>query len=281
MTRSMQDASPLSVFAPGLFARTTALVTGGGRGIGRAIALAFADLGADVVIAGRREESLRSTAEEIEARGVACLAHPTNIRDIPQVEALVTAACERFGEVDFLVNNAGGQFPARPWEISDAGWRSVVDLNLNGTWNLCSRLAPRMARRGRGSIVNVVHIYSFERGAPFFAHSGAARAGVVNLTRTLAYYYARHGVTVNAVAPGSIETPALYEEEYAQAGVGDYDKLALEDIPAHRFGTPEEVAALTLYLCSPAGRYVNGAALVLDGAQSLARWSDMFDPESL
>jgi NAD(P)-dependent dehydrogenase (short-subunit alcohol dehydrogenase family) len=273
--------SPLDIFAPDLFAGRTALVTGGGRGIGRGIALAFARLGADLAIASRKPENLEPTAREIAALGRDCLAVPTNIREPEQVDALVEAAWERFGAVDFLINNAGGQFPARPGDISDRGWRSVVDLNLNGTWNMCSRVGPRMTKRGRGAIVNIVHVYSFDRGAPSFAHSGAARAGVVNLTRTLAYYYARHGVTVNALAPGHISTQGLREEEYANAGVDDYESLALRDVPAHRLGTVDEVAAAALFLCSPAGRYTNGAALVMDGGAALGPWSDMFDPEPL
>ena len=270
---------PLSIFAPDLFRGTTALVTGGGRGIGRAIALGFARLGADVVIASRREENLAPTAREIEALGAQCLAVPMSIREIDQVDELVRAAYGRFGSVDFLVNNAGGQFPATPKSISDGGWRAVVDLNLNGTWNMCSRIAPRMAERGRGAIVNIVHIYSFDRGAPAFAHSGAARAGVVNLTRSLAAHYARHGVTVNALAPGSIATRGLREEEYARASVADYESIQVRDIPARRLGTADEVAAATLFLCSPGGRYFTGAALVMDGGLYLGSWSPMLDPE--
>jgi NAD(P)-dependent dehydrogenase (short-subunit alcohol dehydrogenase family) len=139
------------VFTPRLFAGKTALVTGGGRGIGRAIALAFARLGANVVIASRKLEHLEPTQREIETLGVPCLAVPMSIREREQVDALVAAACERFGEIDCLINNAGGQFPARTWEdISDGGFRAVVDLNLFGTWNLCSRVGTRMIRRGRG-----------------------------------------------------------------------------------------------------------------------------------
>ena len=274
-------ASPLAVFAPRLFAGKTALVTGGGRGIGRAIALAFARLGANVVIASRKLEHLAPTQQEIEALGVPCLAVPMSIRDIAQVDALVAAACERFGEIDCLINNAGGQFPALPWEISDGGFRAVVDLNLHGTWNLCSRVGTRMIHRGSGAIVNIVHVYSFERGAPAFAHSGAARAGVVSLTRSLAYYYARHNVNINALAPGSVDTRGLREEEYARSEVPEYEALQLRDIPAHRLGTVDEIAALAVFLCSPAARYINGAALIADGGQSLGTWSDAFDPEKL
>jgi len=269
----------LAAFAPDLFAGQTALVTGGGRGIGRQIALAFARLGANVVIASRKRENLEPTAAEIEQLGRPCLAVETNIRETDQVDALVQRALERFGAIDVLVNNAGGQFPARPSEISDRGWRAVIDLNLNGTWNMCSRVGPHMVARKRGAVVNIVHIYSFERGAVAFAHSGAARAGVVNLTRTLAMYWARHGVTVNALAPGSVSTRGLFEEEFSRADQSDYEKWAMQDIPAHRLADADEIAAITLFLCSPAARYINGAALVADGGLSLSNWTPMFDLE--
>lgn len=272
---------PLSTFAPDLFRGRTALVTGGGRGIGRHIALAFGRFGANVVIASRKPENLEPTAAELAARGVPSLAVPANVREVDQVEALVAAALDRFGAIDFLVNNAGGQFPARPQDITDRGWRAVVDLNLNGTWNMLSRVGPHMLRRGFGAVVNIVHIYSFDRGAPIFAHSGAARAGVVNLTRTLAYYWARHGVTINALAPGTIATAGVREEEFSRAEVSDYEALAVRDIPTHRLGDPDEVAAITLFLCSPAARYINGASLIADGALYMENWSRFWDPEVL
>src|SRR5215470_4523554 len=253
---------PLICFAPALFRGATALVTGGGRGIGRHTALAFARLGANVVIASRKPENLQPTVEEIRAVGAECLAVPTNIREIEQVSALVEQALERFGAIDFLVNNAGGQFPARPSDISDRGWRAVIDLNLNGTWNMCSRVGPHMMKRGFGAVVNIVHIYVFDRGAPAFVHSGAARAGVVNMTKSLAYYWARHGVTINALAPGSVSTQGLRDEEYSRAHQSDYEALSVRDIPTHRLADADEVAAIVLFLCSPAARYINGATIV-------------------
>jgi len=272
-------SNPLAVFAADLFRGKTALVTGGGRGIGRAIALGFARLGANVVIASRKPENLTPTAAEIAALGAQCLAVPTNIRETDQVDALVQQAIARFGAIDCLINNAGGQFPARPSDISDRGWRAVVDLNLNGTWNMCSRVGPHMLERRSGAIVNVVHVYSFDRGAPAFAHSGAARAGVVNLTKSLAYYWARHGVTINALAPGSVATQGLREEEYSRAERSDYEQLQIKDIPTHRLADADEVAAIVLFLCSPAARYINGATIIADGAQYLENWTPMWDPE--
>jgi NAD(P)-dependent dehydrogenase (short-subunit alcohol dehydrogenase family) len=272
---------PLGAFAPDLFRGKTALVTGGGRGIGRAIALAFARFGANVVIASRKPENLGPTAVEITALGVDCLAVPTNIRETEQVDALVQRTVERFGAIDCLVNNAGGQFPARPGDITDRGWRAVVDLNLNGTWNMCSRVGPHMLKRGSGAVVNIVHLYSFERGAAAFAHSGAARAGVVNMTRSLAYYWARHGVTINALAPGTVSTAGVREEEFSRAMQRDYEAIAVQDIPSHRLAEPEEIAAIVLFLCSPAARYINGASLIADGALYLSKWTDLLDPEAL
>ena len=273
------EIAPLSTFAPQLFADRVALVTGGGRGIGRAIALAFAQLGADVAIASRSIENLGPTEADIEKLGRRCFARVTNVRKIEEVDALVHATLETLGKIDFLINNAGGQFPARPLEISDNGWRSVVDLNLNGTWNVTNRVAKHMVERRSGAIVNIVHIYSFERGAPPFIHSGAARAGVVSMTRTLAYYLARKGVTINALAPGTISTQGLREEEFAQSELENAEDASIRDIPSHRLGEPEEVAAMCAFLCSPAARYINGAALVADGGYYMGNWTPMVDPE--
>lgn len=267
----------VTALRPGLFAGRTALVTGGGSGIGAVIATRFAALGANVVVAGRHPETLAVTAHAIEAEGGHCLVHATDIRQVEQVEALVAAILARFGRLDFVINNAGGQFPARPSEISDRGWRAVVDLNLNGTWNVLSRTGPHLVRQGFGAVVNIVHVYVFGRGAVTFAHSGAARAGVVNLTRTLAAYWARHGVTVNALAPGTIDTRAVHEKEIAHMD-STAEHLA-RDTPAHRFGTPAEMAEICAFLCSPAARYVNGAVLVADGGQYLGNWPEPWDME--
>lgn len=270
-------ADEFSVLREGLFAGKTAIVTGGGRGMGKAIALRFGALGANVVVAGRHIATLSATVAEVEASGGQALAIETDIREVERVDALVQGAVGRFGAIDFVINNAGGQFPARPSEVSDRGWRSVVDLNLNGTWNVLSRVGPLLTAQRSGAVVNIVHVYSMERGAPAFIHSGAARAGVVSMTRTLANYWARHGVTVNALAPGSIATEGLREKEYAQLGTADYEDHQLRDIPAHRLGERDEMAEICAFLCSPAARYINGALIVADGGQVLNNWTDVWD----
>lgn len=278
MSEPAPSVSPLDVFAADLFAGRVALVTGGGTGIGRQTALGFARYGADVVIASRDHEHLLPTATEVEALGVRCLAVPTNIRDVTSVEALRDRTFDELGRVDFLVNNAGGQFPALPSEVSDNGWRAVVDLNLNGTWNMINRFMKPMADAGYGAIVNVVHVFSFERGAPMFVHSGAARAGVVNMTRTLAPYLGYHGVTVNALAPGTIGTEGMHENEVGKMGF-DEDAWAAEIdrmAPMRRMASADEMAAIILFLCSPAARFINGAAIVADGSELRSNWTEFF-----
>ncbi len=269
---------PTEIFVDDLFAGKTVLVTGGGRGIGREIALTFARLGADCVIASRNPENLQPTAADIEALGRRCLALPCNIRDVESVDAMVASAIDSFGKLDFLINNAGGQFPSNPLDISDNGWRAVVDLNLNGTWNVTNRVGRHMVDNRFGAIVNIVHIYSYNRGAPDFAHSGAARAGVVNLAKSLAYHWARHNVTINSVAPGTINTAGVREEEFAASDKEGYEDLVVQEIPAKRLGEADETAALCAFLCSPAARYINGADLVVDGANFMANWVPIIDP---
>ena len=268
----------VAVLAQDIFEGKVAVVTGGGTGLGREVAHAFAHLGGHAVIAGRTAARLDEVVASIAAAGGSCTALPTNIREPAQVDALRDEVYGRFGRVDVLVNNAGGQFPGLPSTITDNGWRAVVDLNLNGTWNVTSRFMGPMAEARSGAILNVVHTFSLERGAPMFVHSGAARAGVVNMVKTLAPYLMRRGVTINAFAPGVFATPGMVESELATVGrteAGFTDELVAEGTTV-RMGTVDEMAAIVLFLCSPAARYVCGATIVADGASMQTNWPDFF-----
>ncbi len=255
-----------SIFRPDLFAGQVALVTGGGSGIGRCIAHELAALGATVVVAGRKEDKLQTVVGEIAAAGGKADRQLLDIRDEEAVEAGIGAIVARHGRLDLLVNNAGGQFVAGAEEIRPKGWRAVIDTNLNGTfWVTRAAYLAAMQRRG-GAIVNIVA--EMWNGFPGMAHTGAARAGVVNLTMTLAAEWASQGVRVNAVAPGGI----------LSSGLRNYPPSVLEMAlpmmvgnPTGRLGTEGEVSAAVVFLLSPAAAYINGATLRVDGGSSLAK----------
>jgi NAD(P)-dependent dehydrogenase (short-subunit alcohol dehydrogenase family) len=265
-----------------LFRGRTVLVTGGGRGIGRATALGFATLGASVAIAARDADNLEKTLHDLHDIGVPATSFVTDIRNTESVEALREHVIGAFGTLDFLINNAGGQFPARPSQISDRGFRAVVDLNLHGTWNMMSRFVPDLIEAGDGSVVNIVHNQVGERGAPLFIHSGAARAGVVNLTRTAALYLAHRGVTVNALAPGPVDTQGFREEEVANISpdVAAYTQRIINDTPIRRLQSPEETAAHIIFLCSPAARSITGQLIVADAGNAMGNQNAVYDPSA-
>jgi citronellol/citronellal dehydrogenase len=263
-----------SVFRPGLFAGKTVVVSGGGTGIGRAIAREIASLGATVVLCSRSAEHLEPTRAEIEASGGRAIALTCNIRDAEAVEAFWDSAIERAGPVDALVNNAGGQFISPAELISPKGWQAVIETNLTGSFNM-ARAAYLHGMRERGGVI-VSIVADMWRGFPGMAHTGAARAGVVNLTQTLALEWAASGVRVNAIAPGLIDSSGLktYPEPVrAQLGV------IAKDIPSQRMGTEEEVAAAVIFLLSPAAAFISGATLRVDGAGSLYRLQGYAIPE--
>ena len=250
-----------SVFAADLLRGSTALVTGGGTGLGREIALALAEAGADLFLAARRTERLEEAAAEIRAAtGRRVETAFVNIRDRAAVEALGEAVRERCGGVDVLVNNAGGQFPQRARDFKPKGWQAVIDTNLTGTWNVTQVIGNQMLERGRGSIVQIIAVVG--RGFPGIAHTSAARAGVLELTRSLAYEWGPT-VRLNCVAPGPIDTAgfdATYDPEVHRR---------LRGFPIPRFGKPHEVGWATTFLASPAASWITGEVLYVAGGQHL------------
>jgi citronellol/citronellal dehydrogenase len=235
-----------------------ALVSGGGSGIGRATALELAATGAGVVVCGRRSEPLEDVRGEVERLGGECLAVAADLREEDDVERLVGAALERFGRIDVLVNNAGGQFSAPAEEISLKGWRAVQRVTVDAVWSVTRAVATQALIPGGGGLIVFVG-FSPLRGIPGFAHASAGRAAVANLASGLALEWSRHGIRTVCVAPGTILTEAL--REYGDEAVEGWERA----VPLRRLGQPEEVASVIAFLASDGGAYITGTTIVVDG----------------
>lgn len=253
-----------SVFRPDLFAGEVHWVTGGGSGIGRCVAHELASLGAHVVISGRTVEKLDRVAAEITEDGGRCSTIAFDIRDEDAVKAGVAAELAAHGRVHGLVNNAGGQFPAPLQAISKRGFEAVVANNLTGGFLMMRELFTQCLQRHGGAIVNMTA--DFRNGMPGMGHSGAARAGMSNLTRTAAYEWAHAGVRVNAVAPGWIASSGM--DTYGGAMKAIIPTLK-QHVPLGRLGLEAEVSAAIVFLLSPAAAFLTGVTLQIDGAASL------------
>ena len=252
----------VSIFHPGLFRDRVILVTGGATGIGLACVRAFLELGAKVAICGRREEKLAVARETLAKEGYSVHAATCDIRDPESVATFVKGVVDALGPIDALINNAGGQFPTPAEALATKGWDAVIRNNLNGTFYMTREVALQsMIPQKKGRIVNV--IANIFRGFPGMVHTGAARAGVDNMTKTLAVEWARYNVQVNAVAPGIILSDGI--AQYGDALIAEGRKR----IPAHRLGTCEEVAQLIVFLASEATQYVTGETWYVDGGQHL------------
>jgi citronellol/citronellal dehydrogenase len=255
-----------TVYRSDLLSGQNFVISGGGSGMGRATAVLAARLGANVAICGRREERLVELRDAIKSElGKDIFIRALSIRDPDAVGDFIGDVTTHFGQIDALVNSAGGQFSQAAIDFSRKGWLAVIDTNLNGTWWMMQEAAQRW--RDSGHAGNIVNIAAYvERGMPQSAHSCAARAGVIYLSKTVSTEWAEHNIRVNCIAPGAIETE----------GVTQYPREALEEFPRanpmKRFGTVWDIAEGVIYLAGGSGNYVTGEVLTIDGGMAQHGW---------
>jgi len=248
-----------TVFAPGIFEDKVVVISGGGSGLGKAMSFLMARLGAQVVICGRRLAKLEETAAAIERLvGPTVDCQPMTIRDPEAVDELMQTTWDRHGKIDILINNGGGQFPQAAIDFSIKGWHAVIDTNLNGTWYMMQSAARQWRDHERpGSIINVVA--NVWRGMPQVAHTCAARAGVIYLSKTLSTEWAPLDIRVNCISPGSVETEGF--EVYPDNAADQFK----DSNPMRRTGDAFDIAEAAAYLSAPSGKFITGEVLVVDG----------------
>ena len=256
---------PTSPFQPDLLNGQVAFVTGGGTGIGKEICRVLGRHGASIAIASRKQEVLEAAALELGAEGIATWVHPCDVRDAPAVAGVVDGIIERFGRLDIVVNNAAGNFPAPMSRISPNGFKTVVDIDLLGSYNVSKAAFGAWLRDHGGNIVNITAPFEL-KGAALQAHVAAAKAGVDSLTRTCAVEWGRFGIRVNAIAPGHIGgTEGV--RRFA-AAVPDPAVSVRPRNPLGVIGHGSDIAHVTLFLCSPAARFVSGQVIAVGGGGS-------------
>jgi NAD(P)-dependent dehydrogenase (short-subunit alcohol dehydrogenase family) len=264
------------MFEANLLKDQVAVITGGGTGIGLAIARRLGSLGARIAIASRNAEHLETGCASLRAAGIDPLVAQLDVRKPEQVDEMVLRTVKHFGSLDMLVNNAAGNFVCRAEDLSLNGWNAVIDIVLNGTF-YCSRAVGQywIARKRGGSIVNILANYVWT-GSPGTVHSAAAKAGVLSLTQTLAVEWARHGIRVNAVAPGPIEaSPGAAKQLWNSPEAVD---RITNMIPGGKWGRPEDVADAVAFLAAPTTTFITGETLTLDGGTWINRGTFGFLP---
>ncbi len=239
-----------------------AIVTGSGKGLGKAMAIALAEAGADVAVTARSFDQVEQTAQEIEKLGRKCLAVKTDVTKKEEVEALVQQTIDQFGGVDILINNVGMAIVKDLMNTSPEDWQTQIDTNLTSTFHCCRAVGKHMLNNGGGKIVNVATIAGV-RGKWQMIGYGASKAGVIQLTKTLAIEWARYNVTVNCIIPGIFHTSATQKVMDNKEML----KVRVSKVPLRRYGKPEEVGPLAVFLSSPASDFITGTAIPIDGGE--------------
>jgi NAD(P)-dependent dehydrogenase (short-subunit alcohol dehydrogenase family) len=262
------------MFAEKVLKDRVAIITGGGTGIGKAIAEKYGSMGAKIVIASRNPQHTGPTVDEFRSRGIDAVATQTDVRNPESVDQMVKQATEAFGRIDILVNNAAGNFVCPTENLSINGWNSVINIVLNGTFYCSRAVGLEMIKQNSGNILNIVATYAWT-GSPGTIHSACAKAGVTAMTQTLAVEWAKYNIRVNAIAPGITSDTGAAAQLWGTPEAAEALKRA---VPLQRFASPEEVANAALYLVSDYASYVSGDVLVIDGGRWLnhGSFADVF-----
>lgn len=255
----------MQIFANDILRNHVVLITGGGTGIGRCIALNMAAYGAHLVLVGRNVKTLEAVAKQIQTLGGKAFPIGADIRQPKQINTVLQAATETFGHIDTLINNAAASFLSAARNLTPGGWQAIIDTTLNGTFYCSQAVGLHMIEQGGGKIINITATLPF-KGAPGLLAPTAAKAGVAAMTKTLALEWAKFNILVNAIAPGPIHTEGADQNLWSNQTFRDRVKRG---VPLGRFGQPEDIANMAIYLASPAGDYITGATMVVDGGEWL------------
>ncbi|MDD9880007.1 MAG: 2,4-dienoyl-CoA reductase [Candidatus Marinimicrobia bacterium] len=266
------------MFESGLLKEKTIIITGGGTGLGKSMATRFAELGANLVITSRRQDVIDNTAEELRQYGGKVLAITCDVRDPEQVQSMVDQTVSELGSIDILLNNAAGNFISPTEDLSPNGFKTVVDIVLNGTFN-CTQAAGKVMRESDGGVIlNIVTTYAWT-GSGYVVPSACAKAGVLAMTRSLAVEWAKYGIRTVAIAPGPFPTKGAWSR-LAPPGLGIQKKM-INRVPLKRVGEHEELANLASYLVSDQAGYINGEVVTIDGGEWLQGAGEMNELEKL
>ena len=261
------------MFQDGLLKDQTIVITGGGTGLGKSMSRRFGELGANIVISGRRAEVLEETAQEFSELGINVLTCPGDVRKLEDVELMTKQAIDKFGKIDNLLNNAAGNFISPTEMLSPNAFKTVIDIVLMGTWNCI--IVKEMIKNKKGNVLSIVTTYAWT-GSPFVVPSAAGKAGVLAMTRSLAVEWGKHNIRFNAIAPGPFPTEGAWSR-LMPPGFDDYEEGMKNKIPMKRFGERHELENLASYLMSDGSAYINGEVVTIDGGEWIAGAAEFSD----
>jgi len=256
------------MFEKNLLNGQTIVITGGGTGLGKSMSRRFGELGANIVISGRRKEKLEETADEFSKLGINVLTCPGDVRKLEDVELMTSQAIDKFGKIDGLLNNAAGNFISPTEMLSPNAFKVVIDIVLMGTWNCTSTIGKEMIKNKKGNVLSIVTTYAWT-GSPYVVPSAAAKAGVLAMTRSLAVEWGKYNIRFNAIAPGPFPTKGAWSR-LMPPGFEDFEDGMKNKIPMKRFGERHELENLASYLMSDGSAYINGEVVTIDGGEWIA-----------